>query len=398
MKILDRTVFRNFFLNLILWCLALSAIIIISDLLTHLDDFFNQGVETNPVIAIVLYYFHFCLRTTDAFLGFVVLISALNIVINMFRRNEIIALMALGTSPTRIILPILAAGIIVSAGTCWLRESFVPDRMIKVSGPKEYFTRKTVSVDVIPANEKVTGLRIDGDSVSLDGKKILNPVFTLPAPHGVESQKIQAAEAVWSPATTGREEGYILREIQNEEEIVRNGSIDVNGTARADQTDLETSNSPKFDEENILAAVPGDAEGLKPGEIFIFCGVPPKFLAVGEEWQNYASASDLIDAYTKSSLPYKPEELLARIHGRILKPVSDLFPLLLALPIMFVYKDGNPYKRGVFAALLAASYIGVSYGVSFLFRASASPSLKSWLPIILFLPVVTLLFKELKNS
>ena len=103
MTILDRTIIRSFLANLILWYLAICGIIIVSDLLTHFDDFFNDEATVNPLVAIASYYFFFCLRLFDMMLIFIVLLSALNIVINMFRRNEIIALMALGVPPKRII-------------------------------------------------------------------------------------------------------------------------------------------------------------------------------------------------------------------------------------------------------------------------------------------------------
>ena len=83
MKILDRTVLRSFFTNLILWCLVISGLIIISDIFSHFDDFFNKGTTANPVAAIASYYTFFCLRLVDFVLIFVILISALNILINI---------------------------------------------------------------------------------------------------------------------------------------------------------------------------------------------------------------------------------------------------------------------------------------------------------------------------
>ena len=57
MTILDRTIIRSFLANLILWYLAICGIIIVSDLLTHFDDFFNDEATVNPLVAIASYYF-----------------------------------------------------------------------------------------------------------------------------------------------------------------------------------------------------------------------------------------------------------------------------------------------------------------------------------------------------
>ena len=120
-----------------------------------------------------------------------------------------------------------------------------------------------------------------------------------------------------------------------------------------------------------------------------------KFLAVGEEWISYASTPSLIAALRSQSLPYHNDELSNHIHQRLVKPVSDLFPLLLALPILFIYKASNPYKRGGFAALIAALYVGTCYFINFTCRTALPPSLCAFLPMILFLPAVLILFKEL---
>ena len=398
MKILDRTIIRNFFANLILWTLALCGIIIVSDLVTHFDDFFNNEATVNPLAAIASYYFFFCLRLFDMVLIFIILLSALNITINMIRRNELIALMALGVPPKRVIYPILAAAFCCSFGTLWLRESFVPQRIIKVCGRSEFFTQKSPPINVIPTQDAWTRLKIDGESVSVDGTRIIHPVFSLPASVGNSQRVLRADEAVWQPAQSGRGEGYLLRGIQNADEFFAEGAIDTAGNARSPR---EPGAGPEggFDQDSILVYAPGEAPGTAPDETLILCGVPPKFLAVGEEWISYASTSSLIAALRSRSLPYHDNELSNQIHQRLVKPVSDLFPLLLALPILFIYKASNPYKRGGFAALIAALYVGTCYFINFFInfahRTTLPQSLCAFLPMILFLPAVLILFKEL---
>lgn len=413
MKILDRTIVRDFFVNLILWCLTISGIIIVSDLVTHFDDFFNSEATVNPFVAIASYYFFFCLRLFDFVLIFIVLISALNILINMFRRNEIIALMALGVPPKRIVRPILAAAFCCLIGMLWLRESFVPNRMIKVCGKGELFTTRSPSIGVIPTQDEWTRLKIDGESISIDGSRIVRPVFSLPTPWGSEPRVLRADEAVWQTARRGRGAGYLLRGVQNAESFFAEGAIDTAGNTEnprrpsaeaqeaiaeappiADHAVAATEPVETFDPNNVLAYAPGQAPGTAPDEAFVLCGVPPKFLAVGDEWLSYASTSELIAALRSMSL-LKESDLLNQIHQRIVRPISDLFPLLLALPILFVIKDGNPYKRGVYAALAAALYVGTGYFVNFTCRGTLPSSLCAFLPMILFLPAVLILFKEL---
>ena len=426
MKIIDRTIIGNFMVNLILWCLVLCGIIVISDLLTHFDDFFNPNVERNPFGAIIRYYGFFCARIADAFLTFLILISALNIVINMIRRNEVIALMSIGVSPTRILLPVLGASLLLSGVSFYLREIFVPNHIVSVTGGREFFTMKAETVPVKPVLDEWTRVTVEGESVSIKGDRIHRPVFKLPSAFISEGREIRAAEAVYSQKNAGRPEGYLLRNVENADGFLTKGSIDVNGIVRGEQgaegggtaeiTDTAPTAAPSddqvadskegptddagkliFDEKNILVYTPADDPNLAPEECFIVCGIPPEYLAVGQEWKSFTSTPKLIGAVKNASLPFKTNDLLLRIHSRILKPLSDLFPLLLGLPILFVYKDGNPYKRGIAAALAAGLYIGAGYAALFLLPGAAAPVLRVWFPMILFFPVVILLFHELKN-
>lgn len=413
MTILDRTIIRSFLANLILWYLAICGIIIVSDLLTHFDDFFNDEATVNPLVAIASYYFFFCLRLFDMMLIFIVLLSALNIVINMFRRNEIIALMALGVPPKRIIWPILFAVFCCLVGALWLRESFVPRQIIRVCGKSEFFTQKSPRIDVIPTQDEWTRLKIDGESISIDGMRIVHPVFTLPTPWGSEPRVLRADEALWQPARPERGEGYLLRGIQNADAFFAEGAIDTAGNARtprqpdagaeealADAPPISehevaaTEPEETFDPKNILVYAPGEAPGTAPDESFVLCGVPPRYLAVGDEWLGYASTADLTAALRSMSL-LKESDLLNQIHQRIVKPIADIFPLLLALPILFVFKDGNVYKRGLYAALAALLYVGTGFFINFTCRGTLPSSLCAFLPMIIFLPAVMILFKEL---
>ncbi|MBO7725708.1 MAG: LptF/LptG family permease [Thermoguttaceae bacterium] len=413
MKILDRTIIRHFFSNLVLWYLAICGIVIVSDLLSHFDEFFNNDATVNPLVAIGSYYFFFCLRLFDMMLIFIILLTALNILINMFRRNEMIALMALGIPPKRVIYPVLAAAIFCLIGASWLRESFVPKEMIRVCGKSDFFTRKSPQIDVIPTQDEWTRLKVDGESISVDGTRIVRPVFTLPTPWGRDPRVLRADEAVWCSARPGRGEGYLLRGIQNAESFFAEGAIDTAGNAQnprepdadaqeavadappiSDHEVAATEPDETFDPNNILVYAPGEAPDTAPDEAFILCGVPPKFLAVGDEWLSYASTADLIAALRSMSLQ-KESDLLNQIHQRIVKPFSDIFPLLLALPTLFVLKDKKPYTRGLYAGLTALLYVGVCYFINFTCRGFLPSSLCAFLPMILFLPAVMILFKEL---
>ena len=208
-----------------------------------------------------------------------------------------------------------------------MRESFIPNRIIKICGSREFFTHKMTSVDLIPSSDEWTDLKIDGESISADGRRINRPVFTLPAPRDSEPRVLRADEAIWHRATAGRGEGYLLRGIRDQAEFFAEGAIDSAGFTRGSAATSASAAEPsdRFDPESILVYAPGEAPGTGPDECFVLCGVPPNFLAVGEEWRSYASTPWLIDALQSSSLPFKPDDLQRQIHRRIMKPISDLF-------------------------------------------------------------------------
>ena len=123
MRILDRYVLRNFIEPFLLCLAAFIGLLVIADLFDNAEDFIGAKASWKVVGAYYLSQMpHFILLSLP--LG--LLLGLLYSLSRMSRSNEIISMLTAGQSVTRVIAPLIACGVIASAGSLWLNYELAP--------------------------------------------------------------------------------------------------------------------------------------------------------------------------------------------------------------------------------------------------------------------------------
>ncbi|MCJ7507823.1 MAG: LPS export ABC transporter permease LptG [candidate division Zixibacteria bacterium] len=111
MSILDKYILRQFRNALLFLLLAVWIVFLLVDLINQLDKFMDQHAS---LFLVIKYYFFYSPYIIVLTLPIVVLLATLLSVGQLSRKNEITAMKSVGISLYRILLPILAMGLVIS--------------------------------------------------------------------------------------------------------------------------------------------------------------------------------------------------------------------------------------------------------------------------------------------
>lgn len=420
MTIFDRYVFGSFLQTLLLWFVTFSGIYVVFDLLTNLDSFF--GGRENPFLVIFRYYSYKSFLFIDVILSLLILISAMTVILNMIRRNEIIALRAIGVSNIRIILPILIAAAGCSLLAFYFREGFLPNRIENlVKTPKE-LVQGDQSSTLKQTTDEATLFVFESGTAFPRENRIVRLKVTLPERFNLSGRTLTAESAVYRPASDDFPEGYLLKNV-TPAEVLQGRSFDLDGVQRPEDANSppdaaktgqssETGLPPENSETVAKGKTSTDSTGrplvlltptdfpdrLAPDECFVASRVPIEFMTVGDAWKNYASIASLVRAAKNPSLSLDKKEIQVRIHSHLLRPLADLLPLLLGIPVLLLKNDRNPFKGMAIGSALAGLYIGLTYVAVYFGTKWNLPILGAWIPLLLFLPITVGALDELRRN
>jgi lipopolysaccharide export system permease protein len=119
MRILDRYITSRFTGNLIFSLIAFICIFVIVDLIEHLSDFIDKQVPPLIVTAYYFYYLPFIIVLT---MPIAMLLASMFAIGQLSKHHELAAMQSSGISLYRIVAPLLAIGLLVSAGIWFFGE------------------------------------------------------------------------------------------------------------------------------------------------------------------------------------------------------------------------------------------------------------------------------------
>ncbi|MBM4178207.1 MAG: YjgP/YjgQ family permease [Ignavibacteria bacterium] len=122
-RIITRYVLRQYLVTVLFAVLALTVLFVLVDLFNQLDKFLDHKT---PGSAIVEYYFSYVPQIVELITPIAIMLSGLFSIGRLSNLNEITAMRAGGISTTRLLLPILAVGLLLSAAQLYFNGWVVP--------------------------------------------------------------------------------------------------------------------------------------------------------------------------------------------------------------------------------------------------------------------------------
>ncbi|MBR2585673.1 MAG: LptF/LptG family permease [Thermoguttaceae bacterium] len=416
MKIIDRYLVRRFVTWLFLWTCVIGGLYVVADLTTNQDYLSVKG--DRPAWSVLSeYYLYRGAAGIDMLLPMLVLISTMMVISSMIRKNELIALQAMGVPFRRLMTPILIVGLVLCGFAFWTREFYVPAHAVQIIQTPQGLAENRTEYPVFKMADSLTHIKIDGQTI-LPNQGIINePVISLPALLSRYGSELTAESAQWHPKDDTLPNGYLLHNVRRPKEILSSPSLDLLGKARSSTPiDPQAPSTPDGEDrqekptdsaQTIILYSPSDTPSLEPTDCFIVTGLPPMILAAGDNWKFNASTAQLIAAVGNPSITANAaqditskaaRDLKFRVHQRILRPVFDILPLLLGLPILFLSANKKPLARIANGLLVAGLFMGTTFAGAYFGSRSGSPILGAWIPLFLFVPVAVNLMSDLRRS
>jgi len=162
MKIVDKYLVKGF-LGPFIWCLVLFTVMaVIIDVFSFIDDIVKFGIPLSSIVAFYVYYIPTIFVQVTPMAA---LLSTIQVLSNLNKNNEIIAMKSSGISLWRVLLPILLIGTIVSIMTF-----IINDRVIPVSSKiSNYIRREELEKQKKTGEKKI----IDAVAIYGSGNRIL---------------------------------------------------------------------------------------------------------------------------------------------------------------------------------------------------------------------------------
>ena len=381
MKILDRYILRFFFSQLFLWYITLTGLYLILDIFPNYDSYMNIEGERSGLEVFGIHYYYICLSFIDIVLPLLIVMVAIRTLVFMIGRNEVIALLGMGVSELRIIMPILVGSVLLSCGSLYLREYYIPQNMTHIIRSVQEEASPSEGIAVKQTTDGFTKIRIGGERYFADRQEIKNPTIALPVLYfGLSVSEIKAERAVYLPATEKRSGGFMLEKVSKPDGLPNEPTITIPETGQP-----------------VILTHADYPDWIPDCNCFAISGINPRQLEIGRDWLSLASVVDLVRETANPSSPFSRKDIAVQIHTRVLRPISDLFPVLIALPLVLLRGNRNSFHAMVIGGFWAALYIGTQYAGLFAGSKFNMPIIAAWLPVLLFGPIVFNLFADLRR-
>ena len=367
MSIIDRDLLRHFIQSFLICYLSLTGLYVVFDAFTNLEEFLRCADKAGGLLSLMgSHYAYRSILFFDRTSGLLALVAAVFTVAWIQRHNELTALMAAGISRIRVVVPVIAAAIVITLLSAANRELVIPRF-------RDELARRTTDLigdlgqELPPRYDHQTEILIRGKATFGDRQKIQAPNFLLPPELNDYGSHLVAENAFYKPPEGGRPGGYLLEEVQNPE-------------------DLDTRPSLLWEGKPVLITPRDAPDWLKPNQCFVVSDLSFEQLTGGRAFRQFSSTPQLIAGLHNPSLDFGAN-VRVTIHTRIVNPFLDVTLLFLGLPLVV-----SRTSRNVFIA------IGMCIGVSTLFLLVVigsqhlgsiyllDPALAAWAPLMLFAP------------
>jgi lipopolysaccharide export system permease protein len=377
MRIVDRYVVALFLRVFLICCTCLTGIYVVGDFVENLNEFIDAGDEHGGLLKVLANYYAGRVPWFLDMIGRVAaLIAGVFAVTWLQRNNEMTALMAAGISRWRIIKPIVIGVIVVSVLSAVNRELIIPRFREDLSQSIGDWSGNRAT-PLSPQFDYMTDILIDGQRVVAREKKIIKPMFRLPATMSHFGYQLTAEQATRLTETVDHPTGYLLEDVALPEGVGELDAVLLDGRP--------------------VIYTPKMAPWLKPNQCFVASYVTFGQLLGGRSWRQFASTADLIAGLKNPSMNFGADVRVS-VHSRLLQPLLDVTLFFLGIPVVLARESRNVFvSAGSCVMIVALYFITVlsSHGLGMNYLIS--PAFAAWCPVFIMVPLAILRSSPLRR-
>ena len=365
--LIDRYITRAQLNAFLIVFVSLAGLYFVFDAFTNLDEFSAHAKKVGSLVRVLAaYYGYRLIWFFDATSPVISLASAMFALSWLERHNELTALLAAGVTRWRIARPTIVFAAAVALVAAASRELVIPQvRHAFARNAQDLAGEHPMPFEA--RYDNLTEILFSGRTARAARMQIEAPSLLMPPQLGDYGPQIDAAEAVWSPATAEHPAGYLLSGVSEPADIDALAALESGGRQ--------------------VVITRATAAWLQPRQCFVVSDVTFEQLVGSTNWSQYSSVPELVRAIANPSLGVTADVPL-RVHARVTAPFLDMALVLLGLPLVV-----GPSRRGVFVAvglcvLMTVIYFVVVFGAHSLAGTDiVSPSLAAWLPLLVLAPL-----------
>ncbi|MCI0359514.1 MAG: LptF/LptG family permease [Planctomycetaceae bacterium] len=376
MTIIDRYLVALFVKVVVITFISLAGVYVVADGFGNLDEFISYGKKSDDGMVWIFasYYGPRVLLFFDKTAGIIAMLAVIFAIGMLQRSNELLAIMAAGISPARVLLPLLISAGVVSGLGVANRELGLPSvRAGLASNAQDWLGE--ASRKCTPRYDIRNDILIVGKSTRAKNREIESPQFRLPLEMSAWGRQISAASAFQQPADANHPAGYLLKGVKQPTNLAQLPSLKQDGA--------------------VVLYSPADTPWLKPDECFVVSVVSFEQLTVGGAWRQYLSTRELIIGLQNRSIE-PGADVRVTLHSRLIQPLIDISLVLLGLPLVLRRNSRNIFlAAGLCLVLVCVVYLVVltchGLGSNYLL----DPLVATAIPLVLFGPLAYTLARPL---
>ncbi len=373
---IDRYIMFEFVRVFLICFITFLGLFVVADFVNNIDELTKYGQTHGGLPRVLMTHYGPKVPWFFDLIGRIVaLVAAVFSITSLQRNNEMAAMMAAGISRWRIAKPLVFCVALIAILGMLNRELVIPRLGSSIMRAAKNYAGDQ-SEEVRSQYDHATEIFVDGKGVIPAERAIESPHFGLPDDLAPRGTRIVAERAIHKDATAERPRGFLVTGVESGELSVR--------------TSLVKDGSP-------VVIHPHDAAWLEPDQLYVATELPFEQLRASANWRQYASTLNLISGARNKSLD-SGADVSVRIHARILQPVMDMIVLFLGLPIVLSRESRNAFIAvgscmSVVAVFVVATLGFHSMGNNYMI----GPTLAVWLPMMIFVPVATLISEPLRR-
>ena len=377
MTIIDRYLLFQFFKIFAVCLISFAGLYVVIHVFTNLDEVVEiTGQEGGLQSLAVNFYGPRVLDFFNSMAGVLILVAAVFSITMMQRRRETMATEAAGVTKARLVVPVLAAAVLIIALAAMCRELYIPQyKSMLVRSLTNWTSNGVVAMNHYKDVE--TGILIQGEQFDVAEKTITNVQLKLPRHISPDLLEVKAEYGVVrAKSDNDSVEGLLLLNVDEPDKFRQMNNLVYDGA--------------------VVIYTPIDNPSLLKNQLFVACQLDVQEIAYGSSLNQYSSVSEMIEKLKRPSRRFGLGNQVA-IHGRILKPVLEFTLVLIGLPLVICKSDRNIFVAaalctGVIVMLEITTMASHAMGT---YRLIPSASLAAWLPVILFLPTTAFSVRKL---